>query len=1434
MPINSQGLNGRAGRLDRFAGTGSISAVFISLFLLFGISVQASPRDEWTFQGDSKGCLLANAVNSGTDGSVFASGGIGVLEASGLGSLLSTPSANLWENGVELDASLASATTRYLRYDLDYDLSSGSNTVGTSVGIFFVDAAGINIAGFALAYDPTHSAPGPAGRTMTPVVANLDLTGTLSAIAKVDTSANEITVWYDLTGENSFVEGSPATNVAISITSIEDLRIQATGEASGEPNDFVAVENIRVADSWADITKTVEASFDAKYLNEWVFDRDPASRTLAEAQNTGTDGAIFSADSIPVTQTDGLRGLICSSDVPGIGDFLTDGAILTADVQDSVANETRFLRYDFDYDLTAAGNDSGSLLGLFFTDGTSTNLAGVALKYDVGTGATLSPGVTESEIVSELELIGSLSVIAKVNLSNSTMEVWYDLSGNNAFTNGSPDTTVGINLASIDELQFRATGDLIASTNEAVVVDNIRTASSWDEIATKPEDLLPPPELSITVSDTSSGAMLLGETNVYSVVISNSGGSAIDVTSLLTHDGLVGDFTMTSNNTPVFLGNDDSVTNTYEVIGNTKGFYVFSAQAISATTNSAATNFNLTVGSSISYLSNSIVEVSGGLIDGKYEPGETLDITVYSINDGGRVVSNVLNTLSPDLTKFSAPDPVSAVYPVMAVGAITSTTYRITVNGNTPSGTYSFGVTNQGDGETWPDSFPLTIFSEAIPSVSPLSVVLRAVEGGSDIDTVTITNSGNAPFNFSITDDSAWGIAYVEEEDDINFSTSAQTPITLNGSYPETGGVSDAIELGFNFPLYGASYNRFYVTSDGVIGLSNSTNTPVLGDGYGTLPAGDGHPLIAPFWSSLRAPEGSIFCEVEASRVVISYVGVDKLSYGGTALEFQTILYVDGRIEFRYNEINGDRLDRVTVGVQGDSDQYINLSMTPASDASVLLTPQEKNAWVTYLPQSGTIDPMSSMDVAFILHAGQPLGSQNNFTAHFDWIPGGSADVTVDAEVVPAVPEYSAASSLTFSGPAGEITTTSFIITNSGTGPLDFGITDSDSTVTRFAQTDMGYDWINISSIGTEIVLNDPGSNPYVIAEDEGFSDWLPIGFSFPFIGNSYNQFVASANGSLRLDSTGRVYAVRDMRDTLLPNQLIVPYGGDLVIDENATLKAYATAERLVVTWENVRQYGLNGGGNLTFQVILEPSGKITCQYKLLEGHQWPKTVVAGWRDVISGTAQFGDGSIIQPSDGTPITNEVSGVVSTQYVDSVSERILALEPYETRVIRYNPASGSILPGDTAEITIIGDASNQSQGGNDAITNTLTISHNALGSPNTLDVIFAATNSQETVFVPLAAANDSDGDGVADDAERIAGSDPQDADSLFTPAVTRSPAGPVLSWNEPLDGVQRIYKIYWTDDLTGSWAYLDTVTNGTSYLDIANSNEPVIYYKVTAE
>ncbi len=67
------------------------------------------------------------------------------------------------------------------------------------------------------------------------------------------------------------------------------------------------------------------------------------------------------------------------------------------------------------------------------------------------------------------------------------------------------------------------------------------------------------------------------------------------------------------------------------------------------------------------------------MVLGKYEPGETIDITVISTNDGVQAVSNIVNSLFADPAYFSISNQTSTTYSSLVVGAEASTVYRVEI-----------------------------------------------------------------------------------------------------------------------------------------------------------------------------------------------------------------------------------------------------------------------------------------------------------------------------------------------------------------------------------------------------------------------------------------------------------------------------------------------------------------------------------------------------------------------------------------------------------------------------------------------------------------------------------------------------------------------------------------------------------------------------------
>ena len=1224
----------------------------------------------------------------------------------------------------------------------------------------------------------------------------------------------------------------------------------------------------------------------AALQNEWTFESDPDGQSLTNAFNaagtaqfSGSSTNVFTASASVVGSSAGNRVLLCVGEATNTtGSAWTHGAVLNAGLASSTSG-VHYLRYDVAYSLST-NNNSGTVLGAYFTGaggGTNNRAAGFVLGYNKDNSFLASSGGARRPIttITGLNTDGSLIAIAEVNLSLNTLKVWYSADGSTPNYSTPAASKTNLNLTAISNLCFHATGTFRPpdSTNYAAV-DNLRMADSWEDITAAVPNFSKGPKVEIvrvivttpaaptgTVANSSRPiATALGATNMVQVVFRSLGSPASNGTSSVASAATPGYFSITSNNSPaaVLLYPHDW-TNTFSVIIKTNApddsSYVFNVGASATGASGVSTNFTLTVGALVAYKGNSITVIStNGLYPNKYEPGEVLDITVTSENIGTRPVSSILNSLSANPAYFTITNtnPPSQYYPVLNVGAETSTTYRVTILGAATNGTHWFSVTNKAGSLVWPASFSINVFNQGDPSVSPASITISnwpaptptVLAGTVARNTqVVMTNSGTAGCTFNITDDGVWGVFYNVTTGTLGKTAFAKTyknVIVLKNPVPATpyltstnAGVSAAISLGFAFPFYGATYSNIYVTADGYIGLSNTTNVPAQStdrtpDSTGLLPVTNATTqIIAPFWGALSAPAGSIRYDRTSERLAISYAGVKN---GASNLAFQVALFTDGRIEFRYKTVTGvDSYGQtnVTIGIQGNVHSYTNLSAIPKNGTSVTLTPQ-KDQWVRYATQEIGVDRQSSAMIAFTADASRITAvTSTTFKAWFNWSTGGSNAVIVSVSVTNRIPVYEAVSSLSFTGPAGRVTSAPFIITNAGAAPLIYTISDIDSLTAGFTNNDSAaYNWINISSTGTKISFM---ADPYTVAADEGYSSMLPIKFVFPFYGSSYTQFCVSVNGALRLDTTGRVVAA-SVADPIQPAQLIAAYLGNLLVDANATIKYLSTTNQLVISWENMSQ--LNGGANQTFQAVLKPSGDITFQYKKLEGASvWPNTPI-GLRD---GThLKLAD--LRRPSDRIVSTNGY-GTVSTQYVGVVSNRVVQLWPANIHVIGFAPDRGSIAAGSNAVITITGDASSQSAGGTNSISylTTLSITHNiAAGSAETtnqtLAVTFTATNSVEAGFV-RAAAGASAESGLASDTGSPA------AVQNLAPTIEITSAGNALSWIAPQDAAQHsyLYTIYSKTNLMMSvWDYLDAVTNVTTYLDIKNINVPTIYYKITSE
>ena len=144
------------------------------------------------------------------------------------------------------------------------------------------------------------------------------------------------------------------------------------------------------------------------------------------------------------------------------------------------------------------------------------------------------------------------------------------------------------------------------------------------------------------------------------------------------------------------------------------------------------------------------------------------------------------------------------------------------------------------------------------------------------------------------------------------------------------------------------------------------------------------------------------------------------------------------------------------------------------------------------------------------------------------------------------------------------------------------------------------FDWFNIAERGEALALFD----------DDGADVALP--FPFPFYGQNQNRVTISSNGYLTFDGFAVALGDLPIPSPDAPSNLIAPFWDDLNPSEGGTIHHYhdAAANRFVVQYTAVPRFPSEG--QMTFQVLLYPSGDVLFQYQRMTGTKNEATVGFG------------------------------------------------------------------------------------------------------------------------------------------------------------------------------------------------------------------------------
>ena len=178
---------------------------------------------------------------------------------------------------------------------------------------------------------------------------------------------------------------------------------------------------------------------------------------------------------------------------------------------------------------------------------------------------------------------------------------------------------------------------------------------------------------------------------------------------------------------------------------------------------------------------------------------------------------------------------------------------------------------------------------------------------------------------------------------------------------------TEAIPLGFSFPLYDSVYTEVYICSNGLLSFDEAmtSRNNVL------LPSGDYHSLLAMYWDDLDPRRGGniyYYYDAAGGRFIVSFVGI-KFYSGSTgtgSLTFQAILTPEGGITLQYQTMDAGILTLTggTVGLQNAAgDDGLTVVYNAEYMHNGLAVAFVAQHWLSSLTLGGSIAPYSSTSI---------------------------------------------------------------------------------------------------------------------------------------------------------------------------------------------------------------------------------------------------------------------------------------------------------------------------------------------------------------------------------------------------------------------------------------------------------------------------------------
>ncbi len=359
--------------------------------------------------------------------------------------------------------------------------------------------------------------------------------------------------------------------------------------------------------------------------------------------------------------------------------------------------------------------------------------------------------------------------------------------------------------------------------------------------------------------------------------------------------------------------------------------------------------------------------------DGFVAPGETAGLRVWLRNTGGAsagVVTGMLTSLDAMLTVMTGGPQSYGALPATAL-ASNAALFSVIVSGACPAGDYPLQFVAAAR-DAWTNVFTLRV--DRLPRIhcATTAVVLMVEHGTTDYYAVSVTNAGIEPLTVYLTDNLLSGSTNyaVRTSDQADGPLFVWQDLTANGiavPFSDDDGVSQMLDIGFDFPFFGQSYSQLMIGANGGIGLTNG----ILYYQNRALPTTTMYAparFLAPLWCDLEPSKGgAVRYYAGAGQFIVAWDAVPRYD-AATTETFQAILRPNGEMLYQYKQYSG--IPTNTIGAQagfspaGPALQVAYNQPYVHDGLAVQIAPARTDSWLSYAPGNASIAPGSATTIA--------------------------------------------------------------------------------------------------------------------------------------------------------------------------------------------------------------------------------------------------------------------------------------------------------------------------------------------------------------------------------------------------------------------------------------------------------------------------------------